>query len=84
MSGSGTVIEYVPQVCIALRAKHLRTAHEKTRISFRAHILAGDRLGEAWPAASGVEFRIGVEYRRSAALTNVFAGLLAVVLLAVK
>src|SRR6202020_1479534 len=72
------IVEHMPQMGIALRAKSLGAGHEEAAITFGGQVCVRRGLPEAWPAGARFELLIRPEQRRAAAGTLVHAVLVVV------
>src|SRR5580693_4432572 len=80
--GAGAVIEDMAEMAGAFRAQDLGAHHAVAMIVLLVDMAFGGRLGEAWPAAAGVELGIGLEQGLPATGTDIGAGLGLILVLA--
>src|SRR5271168_1376240 len=76
------VLEHMAEMAVATGAKHLGADHAVGHIALLVDVTFGCRLGEAWPAAAGIELGIGLKQRLTAAGTDIGAGALLMLVLA--
>src|SRR6201996_7739355 len=67
------VLEHMAEMTIAARAQHFGADHAVAHVAFLVDTAFGCRLGEARPAAAGIELGIGLEQRLSAAGADIGA-----------
>src|ERR1700727_909495 len=65
--GAGAVLEHMAEMAVALRAQYLGADHAVADVAFLVDMAFRRRGGEAWPAATGVEFGVGLEQGLAAA-----------------
>src|SRR6202140_4009305 len=63
---AGTVLEDVAEMAVALRAQHFGADHAVADVALLVDMALRRRLGEARPAAAGIELGVGFEQRLSA------------------
>ena len=70
---AGAVVEDVAEMAVALRAQHLGADHAVAGIAFLVDMALDRGLGEARPAAAGIELGVGLEQRLAAAGADIGA-----------
>src|SRR5580658_1611354 len=78
------IVEYVPEMRVAERARHFRAGHHQTIVSALDDIFFRDRRPETRPARAGIVFRVGAVERVGAADAAIDAFVVAIVALAGK
>src|SRR5690348_6392174 len=68
----------------ALGTQHLGADHAMAGVGFLVNVILRRRLGEAWPAAAGIELGVGVEQGLTAAGADIGAGTMVVLILAAE
>src|ERR1700694_3986809 len=70
---AGTILEYVAEVAVALRAKYFVPDHAVADVALFVDMALRGRRGKARPAAAGIEFCVRFEQRLPAAGAGVGA-----------